>query len=100
MAVLVGPMSKQAREHDQAVEACLSTLLYGDAASPLPATAASAAHLPLGYGGLGLRPAAAGAQAAYYASSPLPHVRERLDLLQEGLQGLYNMVERVCTQLD
>ena len=36
-------------ERDQAVEACLSTLLYGDAVSPLPAAAASADHLPLGY---------------------------------------------------
>ena len=58
--------TEYAREHDQAVAACLSTLLYGNAVSPLPAAAASAAHLPVG--GLGLRSAAAAAPAAYWAS--------------------------------
>ena len=65
----VGPphsTAEYAREHDDAVEACLSTLLCGDVASPLPATAASAAHLPRGFGGLGLRSATAGAPAAYW----------------------------------
>ena len=40
-----------ARKLGPAVAACLSTLLHGDTVSPLPAAAASAAHLPLGYGG-------------------------------------------------
>ena len=84
--------TEYAREHDGAVAACLSTLLYGDAVSPLPAAAASAAHLPLGYGGLGLRSAAAAAPAAYWASwqDSLPALLARLPTEAEQLLASLN----------
>ncbi|OLQ04637.1 hypothetical protein AK812_SmicGene12266 [Symbiodinium microadriaticum] len=84
--------AEYAREHDGTVAACLSTLLYGDAVSPLPAAAASAAHLPLGYGGLGLRSAAAAAPAAYWASwqDSLPALLARLPTEAEQLLASLN----------
>ena len=51
--------------HNLAVGDCLSTLLQ---AGPLPAQGLGVARLPLRLGGLGLRPTAAVAPAAYLAS--------------------------------
>ena len=56
------------RDHDRAVVSCLRTLLYGEDAPALPDDALATAQLPLGLGGLGLRSAASGAPAAYWAS--------------------------------
>ena len=67
-----------AEQHDAAVGRCLATLL-GFADAPLPPAAVRASHLPLQYGGLGLRQALADRHAAYWASwyDTFPVIRDR-----------------------
>ena len=66
-----------AADHDAAVATCLGSLVHcGD---HMAATATQASQLALGFGGLGLRSAAADAQAAYWASwlDTLPAIQAR-----------------------
>ena len=54
-----------AREHDNAVRACLAALLFQSTQHPLPEPSQRLAHLPLRFGGLGLRSAVDAAPTAY-----------------------------------
>ena len=64
----LGVTADFARGHDDTVQGCLSTLLGQAPDLPLPEQAQRTLHLPLRFGGLGLRSAVATAPAAYWAS--------------------------------
>ena len=77
-----------ARQHDEAVRNCLATLL-SQGPQPLLPECCRALHLPLRYGGLGLRSAVATAPAAYWASwaDCLPAIRTRAPAVADRLVG-------------
>ena len=84
-----GVTDEFARGHDAGVQTCLTTLLSQGHVLPEPAQ--RALQLPLRFGGLGLRPAAASAPAAYWASwaDSLPTIRARApQAVERLLQGL------------
>ena len=80
-----------AEAHDAAVTRCLGRLLYDDESAPIPPAAWRVLHLPLRFGGLGLRSAAEAAQSAWWASwfDSLPAIRVRApDVAERLVQGL------------
>ena len=85
-----------AREHDTAVRACLAALLFQSTRHPLPEPSQRLAHLPLRFGGLGLRSAVDAAPSAYRASwaDCLLAIRARAPLAADRLvQALQSATE-------
>ena len=72
-----------AREHDAAILRCLAALIANNDAQPLGTSQAGRAHLPLSWGGMGLRSAERVRYAAYWGSWA-----DSLTVLQERLPGL------------
>ena len=89
-----------AREHDAAVCACLAALLSQDSlpTQALPQPTQRLVHLPLRFGGLGVRSAVDAAPAAYWASwaDCLPTIRARAPLAADRLvRALQSSTETV-----
>ena len=94
--LLPGATQAFAREHDNAVRACVAALLSQSTQHLLPEPSQRLAHLPLRFGGLGLRSAVDAAPYAYWASwaDCLPSIRARAPLAADRLvQALESATE-------